>query len=103
MLLNEVRAREYLDRFGLNALISSGRENTTYLTNFPAVTYIRDRMASGPSASSSNFIQSYGIYTKDGERILIIPISRYMFVDLEDSKEVEIYTYGKIESLRDPE
>ena len=51
MLLNEQRAKNFLERYNLDAIVSSSRENTTYLTDFLAVSYIHDKMASGPSTS----------------------------------------------------
>jgi Xaa-Pro dipeptidase len=102
MLLNQDRAQEFLESNNVSAIISSARENTTYLTDFLAVDYIHDRMASGPGCfpgSGSNYLQTYGIFTREGERVLIIPQSRFLFI--EPDTDVEIYTYGPIMSLRE--
>lgn len=104
MILNETRAKEFLERYNLSAIVSSGRENTTYLTDFLAVHYIRDRMASGPSSapgSGNNYLQTYGMYTRSGKRVLILPQARYLFTDPKFSPNLEVYTYGVMMSLRE--
>ena len=89
----------------LDAIISSSRENTTYLTDFLAVSYIHDKMASGPSTSpgsGNNYVQTYGIYTRSGKRALVLPQARFLFTDPKAISDLEVFAYGGMMSLRDP-
>src|ERR1700730_2352812 len=105
MLLNEQRAKNFLERYNLDAIVASSRENTTYLTDFLAVSYIHDKMASGPSTSpgsGNNYVQTYGIYTRSGKRALVLPQARFLFTDPKAISNLEVFAYGGMMSLREP-
>jgi Xaa-Pro aminopeptidase len=99
MLLNKSRADSFLESYGIDALVSSSRENTSYITNFLAVEHVFTKMYSAFPGSGENFIQVYGIYARDGTRILIIPSSMYMIMKSDDGVTKEVLTYGKGISL----
>ena len=103
VLLNKKRADEFLERLDVDALISSGRENTTYLTGFNAVTHITDRMYNELPGSGENFSQAYGIYSRSGNSVLVLPLSLYLVARMDGLAAPEIYTYGKPPSLREPD
>src|SRR5437867_11236159 len=79
LLLNEPRANAYLERFGLHGLVSSSRENTSYLTNFLSVTHVQDRMYNVAPGSGENYMQVYGLFPRGGKPVLILPTAMYMF------------------------
>jgi Xaa-Pro dipeptidase len=101
LLLNKKRADMYLEEFKLDAVISSSRENTTYLTNFLAVNFVRDRMYNLMPGSGLNFVQVYGIYSRQGESALVLPHSYFMFMKIDKTVTKHVFVYGKPISLRD--
>jgi Xaa-Pro dipeptidase len=94
LLLNESRANRYLEALGLHALISSSRENTSYLTNFLSTTHVQDRMYNVAPGSGENYLQTYGLFPRGGEPVLIIPAAMYVFSQFDEGITDRIYTYG---------
>ena len=99
MLVNGKRADMFLEGFGLDALISSSRENTSYLTNFLSVDLVQDRMYNGMPGSGENFVQVYGLYSR-GKNVLILPSSLYMIMKVDQSVTDQVFVYGKAISLQ---
>jgi Xaa-Pro dipeptidase len=100
LLLNKERADRYLEEHGLDGIVSTSRENTTYLTDFLATIFVKDRIYNNLPGGGENFTQSYGVYGKGGERALVIPLSSYMQAKSEESVTPNIFTYGKPMALR---
>lgn len=102
MLLNRDRINRFLEDYEIDALVSSSRENTTYLTNFLSVNIIRDRMYHGFPGSGENYVQTYGVYSKNvKDPALILPSAYFMFLNADSTPRV--FPYGKTISLRDDE
>jgi Xaa-Pro aminopeptidase len=99
LLLNEPRANAYLERLGLHGLVSSSRENTSYLTNFLSVTHVQDRMYNVAPGSGENYMQVYGLFPRRDKPVLILPAAMYMFSQFENGITDRIYAYGKPISL----
>jgi Xaa-Pro aminopeptidase len=95
LLLNEPRANRYLESSGLDALISSSRENTSYLTNFLSVTHVQDRMYNVAPGSGENYMQTYGIFPRGGKPVLVIPAAMYMFSQFDEGITDQVYAYGR--------
>jgi Xaa-Pro dipeptidase len=99
LLLNKKRADAFLEKYNIDALVSSSRENTSYLTNFLSVEHVFTKMYGPMPGSGENFTQVYGVYPKNGTPILIIPSSLYMIMSADESVTEEVFTYGKGISL----
>lgn len=101
MLLNKERADAFLENYSADALVSSSRENTTYLTNFLALSHIFTRMYNSMPGSGENFTQVYGVYPRNGRgSVLILPSSLFMIMKADEDVS-EIVTYGKGISTED--
>ena len=94
-LMNVRRADGYLERFGVDALVSSSRENTTYLTNFLSVLYVYDRLSGIVPGGGENFLQTYGVYPRGGEPVLVVPSPLFAAARLTKGVATSIYTYGR--------
>lgn len=95
MLVNERRANEFLDKFGLSAFLSSSRENTTYLTNFLSVVHIYDRLSSVSPGGGESYLQTYGIFPKDKKPVLVIPVALSALSKNDMGITERAYYYGK--------
>ncbi|MDG7000677.1 MAG: aminopeptidase P family protein [Nitrososphaerota archaeon] len=99
-LLNSDRAKMLMERYNLDALLSSSRINTTYLTDFDCISHVYDRQYNVVPGSGDDYVQTYGIFTKSGRKCLILPESMYFVSELENNPTESKYTYGKPLSFR---
>jgi len=91
MLLNEPRARAYLDRCGLDAIIATSPVNIRYLTDYYCWLdpLMKEYMLS--PGSPNQIFQGYALYPRDGEPALILsPNFAANAVDLN----VDLRLYG---------
>lgn len=95
LVLNEKRANEFLEKFKLDAIISSSRENTTYLTNFLSVSHIQDRLYNVSPGSGENYLQIYGILPRGEKPVLVLPASLYKIAELDNALTERIRVYGE--------
>ncbi len=95
LVLNEKRANEFLEKFKLDAIISSSRENTTYLTNFLSVSHIQDKLYNVSSGSGENYLQIYGILPRGEKPVLVLPASLHKIAELDNALTDRIRAYGE--------
>lgn len=83
MLLNESRARAYLDRCGLDAIIATAPVNIRYLTDYVCWLDPLMKQYMLSPGSPNRIFQGYALYPRDGEPALIAnPIFAANAVDL---------------------
>ena len=94
--------KRHLEELQIDGLVSSSRENTTYLTDFLAVNYIYDRLNSANESLHENFLQTYGLHTSSGQSILVIPLSMLVALRTDSDVSCEVFTYGHPITTRAP-
>ena len=92
MLLNEARARSYLERCELDAIIATSPVNIRYLTEYCCwLDPLMKQYMLSPGAPNRIF-QAYAVYCRDGETALIVnPVFAANAVDLGVS---DLRSYG---------
>jgi Xaa-Pro dipeptidase len=95
LVLNEKRANEFLEKFKLDVIISTSRENTTYLTNFLSVSHIQDKLYNVSPGGGENYLQIYGILPRGEKPVLVLPASLYKIAELDNALTDRIRVYGE--------
>lgn len=91
-----------MERYNISGLVSSSRENTSYLTNFLSVSYINDKLYNNMPGGEDHFDQTYGVYSKKGN-VLILPLSKYLAAVSDVTVSATVFTYGGTFRLREEE
>lgn len=92
MLFNAARALDYMERYGLDALVAASPVNITYFTDyFCWIDPLFREYMSSPGASS-HLVQRYAVYTRDGGPALVV--DPLMTINAADLWVTDLYTYG---------
>jgi Xaa-Pro dipeptidase len=92
MLFNRVRALEYMDRCGLDALIATSPVNITYFTDyFCWLDPLFRAYMTSPGAPSTLF-QRYTVFPRQGEPALVV--DPLLAVNAADVWVRDLYTFG---------
>ena len=96
-LSNKKRARSYMERYNLEAIVASTPVNVAYFTGFDCWMYRSFRENMSVPGASNGLKQSYAVVSADSAPRLVVDTFTAPFLAEED---VEIRGYGSVERKR---